>query len=53
MRIVMIQAAAETVGGFGFAPSIPALCLLCLTEELCSPRMIWNLWISSLNGQNC
>lgn len=52
MRIVMIQAAAGRVG-FDFAPSIPALCLLCAIEELCGPRMIWNLWISPLNGQNC
>lgn len=52
MRVVMIQAAAERKS-FYFALSLPALCLFCVTEELCGPRMIWNLWISSLNGQNC
>lgn len=52
MRIVMIQVAAERKV-FDFAPSIPALCILCVTEELCGPRMIWKLWISSMNGQSC
>lgn len=52
MTVVMIQAAAERKG-FDFAPFMPSLCLLCVTQELCGPRMIWNLWISSLNGQNC
>lgn len=46
---IQLQAAAEREGS-GFSPSFPALRL---PVQFCGHRMIWILWISSLNGQNC